>query len=377
MQALVTGSAGLIGSHLVDELLRQGYAVRGYDALEPLVHLEGKPDWIAPEAEFIQADVRDAGALARALAGVDIVFHLAAYGGFFPEFGKLCDVNVTGTARLLETIRDGRFDVRKVVVASSQVVYREGTVRCRAHGELYPPERSLARLQAGEWTVPCPRCGCACESVATREDAPTSGQTPYAVSKYAQERLALVWSAQAGIAVTALRYPCTYGPRQSIFNPYTGIISIFSTRGTRGLPPILYEDGEQTRDLCYVEDVARATAFAARTAELDGRVVNVGSGRPVSVRAVAHAVIEVFDATLEPEIAGDFRPGDMRSLFTDPQPLASLGFRTRVELREGLTRYLEWIGTRGDVREYFTQAQDHLRRTGLVQRADVRRAAHG
>lgn len=377
MRALVTGGAGLIGSHLVDELLRQGYAVRVYDMLEPLVHREGKPDWIACEADFIQADVRDADALARALAGVEVVFHLAAYGGFFPELGKLCDVNVTGTARLLETIRDRRFDVRKVVIASSQVVYREGSVRCAAHGEQNPPERPLARLHAGEWTVPCPRCGRACESVATHEDAPAAGATPYAVSKYAQERLALVWGAQTGVAVTALRYPCTYGPRQSIFNPYTGIIAIFSTRVLGGVPPVLYEDGEQTRDLCYVEDVARATAFAARTAALDGRAINVGSGRPVSVHAVADTVIEVLGATLEPELAGDFRPGDMRALFTDPQPLASLGFRTRVGLREGITRYIEWIRTRGDVREYFTQAQEHLRRTGLVQHTGVRRAAHG
>ena len=377
MRALVTGGAGLIGSHLVDELLRQGYAVRSYDILEPLVHREGKPDWIARDAEFIVADVRDADALARALAGVDVVFHLAAYGGFFPELGKLCDVNVTGTARLLETIRDGRFDIGKVVVASSQVVYREGAVRCAAHGEANPPERSLARLHAGEWTVPCPRCGRACASVATGEDAPASGQTPYAVSKYAQERLALVWSAQTGVAVTALRYPCTYGPRQSIFNPYTGIISIFSTRAIGGLAPVLYEDGEQTRDLCYVEDVARATAFAAQTGELDGRAVNVGSGRPLSVRAIADVVVGAFGATLEPRVTGDFRPGDMRALFTDPKPLADLGFRTRIGLREGMTRYVEWIRTRGDVREYFTEAQEHLRRTGLVRRTDVRRTAHG
>jgi len=369
MRALVTGGAGLIGSHLVDELVWQGYDVRAYDVLEPLVHRAGKPDWLSPDAEFIAADVRDADALARALTGVDVVFHLAAYGGFFPELGKLCDVNITGTARLLETIRDRRIDVRKVVVASSQVVYREGTVRCERHGDLDPPERPLARLRAGQWNVPCPVCGDDTRSVATREDALTSAQTPYAVSKSAQERLALVWGTQTGIAVTALRYPCTYGPRQSIFNPYTGIIAIFCTRALCGKPPVLYEDGLQTRDLCFVEDIVRATEFAARADALDGRAVNVGSGNPVSVAAVARAVLDALDADLELEFAGDFRPGDMRALFTDPQVLAALGFRTRVPLADGIARYVEWIRGRGDLHDYFTAAQLHLRRSGLVQRA--------
>lgn len=367
MRALVTGGAGLIGSHVADQLLARGTRVRIYDVLEPMVHRDGKPDWIPAEAEFVRGDIRDVDALRAALDDVDVVFHLAAYGGFFPEIAKLCDVNVTGTARLLETIRDGRFDVRKIVIASSQVVYREGTVSCDRHGPIDPPERSLERLRAGMWEVPCPICGDGTRSIATRDEAPPAAQTPYAVSKYAQERLGLVWSAQTGVPVTALRYPCTYGPRQSIFNPYTGIIAIFSTRVLAGKSPVIYEDGRQVRDLCFVDDVARATIVAAETDAFDGRAINVGSGEPVTVETVARTVLETLDSRLTPAITGDFRPGDMRALFTNPEALASIGFRTRISLREGIGRYVEWIGSRGDIREYFSSAEERLRASGLVQ----------
>ncbi len=369
MRALVTGGAGLIGSHLVDMLVRAGHTVRSFDALEPLVHRDGAPSWLSPHAEFVHGDVRDADAVARALDGIDVVFHLAAYGGFFPDLSKLCDVNVTGTAVLLETIRDRAQGVRKVVVASSQVVYREGAVRCPVHGVQNPPSREVERLRAARWSVPCPVCSLDTVSVPTPIDAPASGQTPYAVSKYAQERLALVWGEQTGTPVVALRFPCTYGPRQSIFNPYTGIIAIFCTRLLNGLAPVLYEDGEQTRDLCYVEDVARATMLAADGRALDGRAVNVGSGRPVSVRRVAEIVAGVLDSPMHPEMHGDFRPGDLRALFTESDVRAPAGFMPRVELRAGVARYVEWIRSRSDVREYFAEAQERLRSSGLVHRS--------
>ena len=167
------------------------------------------------DIDFVHGDVRDARAVRTALDDVDTVFHQAAYGGFFPQLTKLCDVNITGTATLLETIRDERLPVEKVVLASSQVVYREGSARCVQHGIVIPNERTIAALSVGAWATRCPVCGGPVESVPTCEDAPISGDTPYAVSKAAQERLALSWSRQTGIPVVALRYACTYGPRQS------------------------------------------------------------------------------------------------------------------------------------------------------------------
>ena len=367
MRALVTGAAGLIGSHIVDLLVREGWSVRAFDSLEPATHPRGKPAWISRDAEFVHADVRHPGALKTALSGVDVVFHEAAYGGFFPELDKLCDVNITGTARLLEAIREHAPSVRKVVVASSQVVYREGTSSCPVHGRVQPRERALADLDAADWNVKCPHCGVPSTSVPTREDAPISGDTPYAVSKMAQERLALTWSRQSAIPVVALRYACTYGPRQSVFNPYTGIIAIFSTQLLNGHAPTLYEDGEQSRDLCFVEDVARANLLAATTDVLDGHAVNVGTGFGVTVRAVAETVARALDLDIDPIVDGDFRPGDLRHLTSDVDLLRRTGFVPRTDIRTGIGRYVDWIRTQGKIDEYFAVAQERLRAAGLIR----------
>ncbi len=376
MRALVTGAAGLIGSHIVDLLVAEGWKVRGFDALEPATHPRGRPPWIAPQSDFVVGDVRDVDAVNAALDGVDVVFHEAAYGGFFPELDKLCDVNVTGTARLLEAIRVRGSQVRKVVLASSQVVYREGTAVCAEHGRVQPRERDLVDLEGGDWRVRCPVCGRPSSSVMTSEDAPIAGDTPYAVSKAAQERLALTWSRQSGVPVVALRYACTYGPRQSVFNPYTGIIAIFSTQLLNGRAPTLYEDGEQTRDLCFVEDVARANIAAATTDVLDGYAVNVGTGVGVSVRTVAETVARALGVEIVPVVTGEFRPGDLRHLASDVALLACAGFVPRTDLATGVERYVAWIRTQGDIRDYFAAAQERLRGAGLIRRSRAKNVAH-
>jgi dTDP-L-rhamnose 4-epimerase len=367
-RALVTGGAGLIGSHLADLLLREGWSVRILDSLERQTHPNGKPQWIPERAQFLHADVRDERALPQALEDIDVVFHQAAYGGFFPQLAKLCDVNITGTARLLETIREHRLPVRKVIVASSQVVYREGTARCAVHGIVAPRERNIADLANGDWNTHCPVCGGQVASVPTREDVPIAGDTPYAVSKAAQERLALSWSRQSGIPVVALRYACTFGPRQSPFNPYTGIIAIFSTRILAGEPPIIYEDGEQTRDLCYVEDIARANLLAAESDAVDGEAVNVGSGHGTTVREVAECVALAFGSSIRPHASGEFRPGDLRHLVPDLTKIARTGFASSVSMSSGIERYVSWLRTQGDIADGFLAARERLRDAGLVRR---------
>ncbi|MDP8949423.1 MAG: NAD-dependent epimerase/dehydratase family protein, partial [Actinomycetota bacterium] len=257
-RALVTGGAGLIGSHLTDLLLREGYSVRVLDNLEPQTHRNGKPPWIPRQVEFLNADVRDRAAVAAALRDVDVVFHQAAYGGYMPEMAKYVHVNSFGTAQMLEIIRDENLPVRKVVVASSQAVYREGAAVCPEHGRVFPDTRPAAQLATGDFSVRCPLCGEPSSPTATPEEAPTGGETVYAITKMDQERLVLTWGRQTGVPTVALRYSCTYGPRQSVFNAYTGVIAIFCTRLLSGQPPVLYEDGEQTRDFCYVGDIARA-----------------------------------------------------------------------------------------------------------------------
>jgi dTDP-L-rhamnose 4-epimerase len=366
--ALVTGGAGLIGSHVVDLLVAEGWRVRILDNLEPHTHRHGRPAWIAPAAEWREADIRDRDAVTAALDGIDIVLHQAAYGGYMPEISKYVHVNSFGTAQLLEIIRESRLPVRKVIVASSQAVYREGAGHCDRDGLVFPEVRPVTQLRAGDFTVRCPRCGAVVTSVPTPEEAPLGGETVYAITKIDQERLVLTWGVQTGIPTVALRYSCTYGPRQSVFNPYTGVIAIFCTRLLNGLPPVLYEDGEQTRDFSFVEDIARANLLAATTDALDGQAINVGSGQPATIRRVATLVSQALDIAIAPVVAGEFRPGEMRHLTSDITRVRIAGYHPEVDLERGIDRYLAWIRTQGSVREYFAAAAAGLRDRGIVQK---------
>ncbi len=365
-RALVTGGAGLIGSHLSDLLLEEGYRVRILDNLEPQTHRNGRPDWIPQKAAFLNADLRDDETLRTALEDVDVVFHQAAYGGYMPEISKYVDVNSLGTARLLETIRDENLPVEKVVVASSQAVYREGAAECPEHGLVFPETRPADQLASGDYAVYCPVCAKPTTSVPTPEEAPMGGETVYALTKVDQEKLVLLWGRQTGIPTVALRYSCTYGPRQSIFNPYTGVIAIFCTRLLNDLPPVLYEDGEQTRDFSFVEDIARANLLAATTDKLDGLPVNVGSGKGVTIREVAEQISEALGIRIPAEAKGEFRPGEMRHLASGTARIQTAGYKPQVDLATGVGRYLDWIRGQTDVKDYFSEAADILRKKGIV-----------
>lgn len=365
--ALVTGGAGLIGSHIVDLLIREGWQVRILDNLEPQTHKNGKPEWINPKAEFVQGNVQDYETMRSALTDIDVVFHEAAYGGYMPEMAKYVLVNSFGTAQMLEIIRDHKLPIRKVIVASSQAVYSEGAAQCTVHGHVVPLLRSSEQLREGDFQVHCPRCGNATSSIPTPEGTPGGGETVYALTKVDQERLVLLWGKQTGIPTVALRYSCTYGPRQSLFNPYTGVIAIFCTRLLNGQPPIMYEDGGQTRDLCFVEDIARANLLAATTDRLDGLPINVGSGRATSVRDLASIIAEQLAVAIEPIARGEFRPGEIRSLISDISRARTIGYEPRVPLEEGIARYIAWIRTQGAVEDYFAKAEIGLREKGIVQ----------
>src|SRR6266850_2530982 len=342
-RALVTGGAGLIGSHVVDVLVNDGWKVRALDNLEPQTHRRGKPAWINKKAEFIQGDLRDRDAMAAALDKIDIVFHQAAYGGYMPEIPKIVHVNSLGTAQMLEVIREKALPVKKVVVASSQAVYSEGAGDCPKHGLIFPAVRPVEQLRKGDWQSHSPLCAATTTSVPTPENAPIGGETVYGLTKVDQERLVLLWGKQISIPTVALRYSCTYGPRQSIFNPYTGVIAIFCTRLLNNLPPVLYEDGEQTRDFSFVEDIARANLLAAETDKLDGLPVNIGSGRGTPIREVAEQLSDVLKIDIAPEINGEFRPGEMRHLISDTTLARSAGYKPTVDLSEGIRRYIDWI----------------------------------
>jgi dTDP-L-rhamnose 4-epimerase len=371
MRALVTGGAGLIGSHIADLLIREGWAVRILDNLEPQTHRNGRPSWIPATAEFIEGDIRDSAAVAAAVRDIDVVFHESAYGGYMPEIGKFVEVNSFGTAQMLEIIRDECLPVKKVVVASSQAVYSEGAANCPQHGLVFPPVRGVEQLSLGDFSVHCPQCGSETTSAPTPEEAPIGGETVYAITKVDQERLVLTWARQTGVPAVALRYSCTYGPRQSIFNPYTGVIAIFCTRLLNSQPPSLYEDGYQTRDLCFVEDIARANLLAAITDKLDGLAVNVGSGKAATIREVARLISDALNIHIEPTTPGEFRPGEMRHLTSDITRIRSVGFTPEVDLENGIARYLGWIRAQADVRDYFAKAESILRSKGIVHQVQT------
>ena len=367
--ALVTGGAGLIGSHIVDAARAEGWQVRILDALERQTHPQGKPAWVPDEVDFLRGDVRNRRDWERALDGVDIVFHEAAYGGYMPEIAKFIHVNSYGTSLLLETIRNHDLPVRKVVVASSQAVYNEGAYACPEHGHFYGTTRPVAQLEAGDYAVHCPVCGTASIPVPTDEGAPMGGENVYAISKADQERLVISYGRATGLPVVALRYSCTYGPRQSLFNPYTGVIAIFCTRLLNNLPPVVYEDGRQSRDLIFVEDIARANILAATDDRANGQIMNVGTGNSVAIGDLATMLAERLGKAIGPDIPGEFRPGEMRALISDISRIGELGFKPRVTLEAGIDRYIGWIAEQGDVGEYFSAAERRLRQRQIVRKA--------
>jgi dTDP-L-rhamnose 4-epimerase len=370
-RALVTGGAGLIGSHVVDLLKREGWSVRILDNLEPQTHRKGKPAWIPHDVEFCAGDIRDRETITSALEGIDVIFHQAAYGGYMPEIAKYVHVNSLGTAQMLEVIREKNLPIRKIVVASSQAVYSEGAAICPEHDLVFPTVRPVEQLRAGDWSVHCPNCNAVTKSAPTPENAPVGGETVYGLTKVDQEKLVLLWGKQIGIPTVALRYSCTYGPRQSIFNPYTGVIAIFCTRLLNDLAPVLYEDGEQTRDMSFVEDIARANLLATETDELDGLPVNVGSGHGTPIREVAEQISDALHIHIAPEAKGEFRPGEMRHLTSDTTRIRAAGYKQEVDLATGISRYLDWIRAQSDVRDYFSEAATILRDKGIVHRVKM------
>ncbi len=369
---LVTGGAGLIGSHIVDVLLEKGHRVKVLDNLEPITHPKGKPPWIPEDVEFILGDVRNLDDWKRSLKGVDAVFHQAAYGGFAPEISKMTEVNTSGTARMFEAIRTESFTISKIVVASSQAVYGEGMYSCPTHGTFHPPLRPIAQLEQGLWEVRCQHCDAEATPMPIAEHVCPDVTGVYSITKYSQERMALALGKEFGIPTVALRYALTYGPRQSLFNPYTGICSIFSMRILNGLPPLLYEDGYQTRDFTFVRDVAEANVFVMESDQANYQVFNVGTGTATSVQAFARTLARLYDRPdIEPTTPGEFRPLDLRHLVTDNTKLRSIGFVPKYTLEQGLETYVAWIRTQQRPKEYFDEAMKYLKQIGVVRSVTV------
>jgi dTDP-L-rhamnose 4-epimerase len=365
MRVLVTGGAGFIGSHLVDRFHREGFDVRVLDSLDPKVHPTGQPPHFPLGVEFIRGDVTDREALRFALRDVDVVSHQAAYQDYMPDFSRFLAVNAVGTALLYELIVEDRMKIRKVIVASSQSVYGEGQYVCREHGNFLPIPRSAQQLQRKEWEVFCSECGQQATPALLMERH-TNPYNQYAVSKLAQEKTALGLGWIHGIPTVALRYSITQGPRQSLFNHYSGVCRIFVSRALTGDPLVVYEDGLQTRDFVHIEDVVNANMLVLQNESANAQAFNVGSGRPTSVIDYARQVREKIGSKVELRIPGEYRTGDNRHSVSSISKLQALGWTPERNLSDILDDFLDWIQRNGGIPEQVQDAYLNMKQAGVV-----------
>ncbi len=369
MRILVTGGAGFIGSHLVDALVQQGHSVRVLDNLEEQVHGGKRPAYLNAKAEYLWGDVRDRRLLRQALQEREIIFHEAAsvgVGQSMYQIEKYTSNNVVGTAVLLETIVQERFPIQKLVVASSMSLYGEGAYRCGRCGPVFPSLRSELQLKERKWEITCPRCRQPVEPSLTLEEKPLSPTSVYAISKRDQEELCLTVGRSYSIPTVALRYFNVYGPRQSLSNPYTGVCAIFSSRIKNGHPPLIFEDGRQSRDFIHVSDIVQANLLAMENRRADYGVFNVGTGQPTTILEMAENLIELFRVSVRPQLTQQFRAGDIRHCLADISKLSTLGFHPAVSLKSGLSQLVEW-GQPEVAEDRVEQATQELKIRGLTQ----------
>ncbi len=367
-RVLITGGGGFIGSHLADELVAHGHRVRILDSFLPQVHGQAQAvaTCLASDVEVHRGDVRDAAAVARALDGIDAVFHFAAMVGVGQSMYQVdtyTSVNELGTAVLLQHLIDR--PVEKLVVASSMSIYGEGRYRDTAGHTLDHVERRLADLKAGRWE-PRAADGGPLTPVPTPEDKPPVLASVYALSKYAQERLCLMLGQAYGSDATALRFFNVYGPRQALSNPYTGVLAIFASRLLNGRPPLVFEDGRQRRDFVHVRDVARACRLVLDSPNAAGRPINIGSGHSHTVLEIAERLARAIGRDIAPEVTGRFRAGDIRHCFADTTRARDLlGFEPAMALDDGLDELVGWLD--GQIaHDRVDTATEELARRGLV-----------
>lgn len=371
MRILITGGAGFIGSHIADRFLNEGWSVRIMDSLQPRVHPDGIPRYLPREAEFIRGDVTSRSDWEEALEGVDVVSHQAAYQDYVPDYSQFMLTNVVGTALLFEVIAARKLPVSRVVVASSQAVYGEGQYVCPKHARVLPSPRRLQDLEKGLWEVTCSQCGMPATAVLL-DEAWANPLSPYGTSKYAQELTALKLANLLAIPCVALRYSITQGPRQSLFNQYSGIARIFTLRLLQNQPPIAFEDGLLQRDYVHVKDVVEANWLVTHAPLAIGEAFNVGSGIATTVLEYAQKLAARMDKPIEPQVSGIYRMGDARHSVSSIEKLRRLGWSPRRNLDDILDDFLTWVGELANVERYFSDAQQRLLDMSVLRMSHAR-----
>ena len=344
--------------------------MRVLDLLVPQVHTSGKPQYLNPSAEFIHGDLCDPQVVQRAIKDVDAIFHLAAevgVGQSMYEIQRYVRANDLGTAVLLEHLIERKDRIRKFVVASSMSIYGEGAYSCASCGEVYPQLRPSSQLLERRWEMECPTCRGQLVPSATSEDKPLFPTSIYAVTKQDQEQFCLVFGRAYGIPTVALRFFNVYGPRQALSNPYTGVCAIFSARLLNDQRPLIFEDGDQTRDFVHVSDIVQANLLALESNGADYHAVNVGTGVATSVQQVSRLLAEGLGKDLEPEIVSKYREGDIRHCVSDiSRARALLGYEPRVSLEQGIPELLQWVRAQ-EAEDQVGRATTELEKRELVR----------
>lgn len=370
MKVLVTGGAGFIGSFLVDRLVKEGHDVTIYDNLEPQVHQGKKPDYINKEAKLIKADICDKNKLDKTLQSIDIVFHKAAMVGIgqsMYQIDKYTKVNAYGTAVLLDLIvNKHRNHIQKLIVAASMSEYGEGLYYCKKCANLKPDLRNEKNITKRKWELFCPKGHGVLQPKPTPESLPLHCNSIYALNKRDQEDMTIVIGKAFNIPVVALRYFNVYGPRQSLSNPYTGVAAIFISRVKAQKNPVIFEDGEQSRDFISVHDVVSANIAVMNSDSANYQVFNVGSGKKITIKEIAHTIIKLMGNKVEINVTKDYRKGDIRHCFANISKIKkALNWRPQIDLKKGMKELIKW-SENAQSKDLFEQAQKILKVKGVV-----------
>ena len=374
---LITGGAGFIGSNVAIKLINKGYKVTVLDSLSEQIH-GTNPETTSPlyisikdKVTFIKGDVNSREDWEKALIDIDYVIHLAAETGTgqsMYEIQKYVDTNIGGTAILLDILTNTNHHVKRVVVAESRAIYGEGKYLCPQCGEVYPLERKDEDMARGDFECKCPKCRGGVKLVATTEDSAIHPSSVYGISKQVQGQLVHLVCKSIGVESVSFRYQNVYGPGQSLTNPYTGILSIFSTRIKNGNGLNIFEDGKETRDFVYIDDVVDATILGMEVPEANGHVFNIGTGVATDVLTVANMLCEKYGVQVPITISGNYRLGDIRHNYADITAAHTiLGFEPKWSFSDGIDQFTRWVNQQEVQEDNYDSSIEEMKEKGLYK----------
>lgn len=370
---LISGGAGFIGSNLALALIDKGWNVTVLDNLSPQIHGADSPLYksIEGKVNFIRGDVRSKDDWRKALKGQNCVVHLAAETGTgqsMYQIQQYTDVNIGGTGIFLDLLANEPHEVSRIVVASSRAIYGEGRYHCRDCGDVYPESRTAQHMENGDYEVKCPICAQNVEMRPTHEDSKIHPSSIYGITKQTQEQLVLAAGDALNIPAVAFRYQNVYGPGQSLSNPYTGILSIFSTRIRNKNDILIFEDGLESRDFVYIDDVVKATIEGIENPAAAGHVFNVGAGVSTSVTTVANTLVNAYGSAVDVKTTGNFRVGDIRHNIADLSKIKNiLGFTPSVTFEQGIKKFTDWVLTQETQVDSYEDSIKEMKLKGLYK----------